>query len=90
MVHEQRLGQERAMSGGQIALWIVLVVVTIGWFVALVDAIRRPKAQWQLADQNKVLFLVLIIFLGWFGALLYAMIPLPQLRVAALRSPASG
>jgi hypothetical protein len=78
------------MSFGQVLVWVALVIVTIGWFVALIDAIRRPKAQWQMAGQNKVLYLVMIIFLGWFGALLYAMIPWPQLKVAASRSVASG
>lgn len=73
------------MNAGQVATVVVLVVVTAGWAVALIDAIRRPRSQWQQADQNKTLYVVVIIVLGWFGAMLYAMIPWPQLRVAATR-----
>jgi hypothetical protein len=77
------------MSGWEIVGGIVLIAIMVAWVVALVDAIRRPRTQWEMAGQNKVLYVLMIIFLGWFGAMIYAMIPWPQLRVAAQRSLAA-
>ena len=78
------------VSFWEILAVLVLVAVMVAWVVALVDAIRRPRAQWEMAQQNKLLYVLLIIFLGWFGALIYAMIPWPQLKVAAARSLPTG
>jgi hypothetical protein len=59
--------------------WHVIVLVGfVLWLWALVDALRRPAQQWRAVGQNKILFVVLII-LGWIGALLYALIPRPAL-----------
>jgi hypothetical protein len=74
----------------QIVVVLVFLAIMVAWVVALVDAVRRPQAQWEMAQQNKLLFVLLIIFLGWFGALLYAIIPWPQLKVAAARGLPTG
>lgn len=62
-------------------VWLALVAL---WVASLVDALRRPDAQWQAAGQNKTLFVLLIILTGWLGALLYAVIPRPALKQAAI------
>ncbi|KRF25276.1 PLDc N-terminal domain-containing protein [Phycicoccus sp. Soil803] len=60
--------------------WHIIVLIGfVLWLWALVDALRRPDQQWKAAGQNKVLFVVLIVILGWLGALLYAVIPRPAL-----------
>ena len=72
------------MARGLFEGWhlIMLLVVLNGfalWLWALVDAARRPDDQWRAAGHSKVMFVVLILFLGWLGALLYALIPGPAL-----------
>ena len=56
------------VSFWQIVVVLVFLAIMVAWVVALVDAVRRPQAQWEMAQQNKLLFVLLIIFLGWFGA----------------------
>ncbi|MEO6414211.1 MAG: PLDc N-terminal domain-containing protein [Pedococcus sp.] len=64
--------------------WHVIVLVGfVLWLWALVDALRNPDQRWKAAGHNKVLYVVLIVILGWVGALLYALIPRPALRRVA-------
>jgi len=70
----------------QIGVPELLVLVVLGlllgvlWLVFLIDALRRPEGEWQAAEQSQVVFVLLMIFLGLFGTLLYAFIARPALR----------
>jgi hypothetical protein len=65
------------------AVAVLLVVVFLAGFVfwiwALVDAARRPQRQWATAGKSQALWLVVIVLLGWLGALLYCLIARPAL-----------
>ena len=71
-------------GGLHVVLLLVWVALAALWVASLVDALRRPDSQWKAAGQNKTLFVVLIILTGWLGALLYAVIPRPALKAAAV------
>lgn len=49
----------------------------------LVDAIRRSDEQWAAAGQNKVLWVLLMVFLGGLVTLVYVFYPRPALKRAA-------
>lgn len=49
------------------------------WIWGLVDALRRPQSNWEAAGQNQILWVVLMIFLGFIGTILYVIIARPQL-----------
>lgn len=76
-------------AGWHILLPLLWLTLTGAWVAALVDALRRPDAEWKAARQSKVLFVVLIVVLGWLGALLYAVIPRPQLKRGAMTGVAA-
>lgn len=72
---------------GAVELLIVFVVLTIPWIAALIDVARRPESEWEASGHRRmtwILVLVLMPFLclGALGALLYALIPLGDLRRA--------
>jgi uncharacterized membrane protein len=73
-------GAEWAYLIGGILLLVIGFAVTVWWLVMLVEALRTPDSVWTAADQSKILYVLLMIFLGWLGALLYVVIARPGLR----------
>ena len=73
-------GAEWAYLIGGIVLLLVWFALTVWWLVMLVQALRTPDSVWAAADQSKILYVLLMIFLGWLGALLYVVIARPRLR----------
>lgn len=65
---------------------IVLVVaaaVLVLWLVFLIEALRTPEQQWKDAGQNQMMSIVLMVFLGIIGTIVYLILARPRLRRAA-------
>ena len=78
-----------ALGALAILLGFVLFVAGLAlWLWAVVDAVRRPEAQWAAAGQSKALWLVVLVVsllvggLAWIGALLYLLVARPALTRA--------
>jgi hypothetical protein len=78
-----------AAVGGLLILAGFLVALALMAFVvwAVVDVLRRPRQQWDIAGQQQVVWLFALglgtlMGLGAVAALLYVLIPLPRLRAA--------
>jgi Phospholipase_D-nuclease N-terminal len=67
-------------DGPHLFILVLLLGLMVLWLGSLVDALRRPDAQWKAAGQNKILYVVLILLLGWLGALIYAAVPRRALK----------
>ena len=52
------------------------------WVWSLVDAIQRPDAEWEQAGQNKLIWILVIIFVGCIGSIIYLVVARPQLENA--------
>lgn len=50
------------------------------WLWALVDVLKRPEADWRRAGQDRLIWILVVIFLTFIGALLYLVIARPQLE----------
>ena len=50
------------------------------WVWSLVDAIQRSDAEWEQAGQNKLIWILILIFLGFLGALIYLFVARPRLE----------
>jgi heme/copper-type cytochrome/quinol oxidase subunit 2 len=50
------------------------------WIWALVDAVQRSDADWEQAGQNKLVWVLILIFLGVIGALVYLVVARPRLE----------
>ena len=58
------------------------LVFTALWLWSLVDALQFSDQRWTAAGENKMLWVLLIVFLGIIGSVLYVAIPRPALRNA--------
>lgn len=61
---------------------VVMVAFLVPWLLALVDALRRPDGEWAAAGQNKLLWVLVIVFAGFVGAIVYFAVALPALNRA--------
>ena len=74
------VGAEWLVLIGGVALPLIGLAITVWWLLMLVQALRTPDSVWAAAGQSKILYVLLMIFLGWLGALLYVFIARPGLR----------
>lgn len=68
------------------ALLIALVFALacgVIWLVYLIDAVKRPDLEWVQADQSKVVYVLLMVFLGLLGTIIYVLAARPALQRAA-------
>lgn len=70
-----------AVFGALIALMMLAGVAL--FVVALVDLARRPADQWAASGQNQLVWALIVVFVGFFGPLLYLVIARPALNGAA-------
>ena len=52
------------------------------WVWSLVDAIQRPDAEWELTGQSKLLWILVLIFVGIIGSFIYLLVARPSLEEA--------
>ena len=58
---------------------LVSLVLIVWWLIVLVEALRVPDQSWTVAGQNKILWVLLMVFLGVLGTILYVLIARPAL-----------
>jgi hypothetical protein len=52
----------------------------VWWVLMLVDALKVSDATWSAAGESKILYVLLMVFLGVIGTILYVAIARPKLR----------
>ncbi len=60
----------------------VAVALFAWWLIMLIDALRIPSTTWQSAGQNQLIYVLLMVFLGLVGTVLYVAVARPKLRGA--------
>ena len=50
------------------------------WIWSLVDAIQRPDSEWEQAGQNKLVWILVLIFIGFIGSIIYLLVARPALE----------
>jgi ABC-type multidrug transport system fused ATPase/permease subunit len=63
-----------------IVLAVPFLAAFVWWLLMLVDALKFSDASWSAAGESKVLYVLLMVFLGLIGTLLYVLIARPKLR----------
>lgn len=71
-------------------LELLFLLVMLGPFVVLpiwgiMDAAFRSDSEWQAADQNKIVWILVQIFLNVVGALAYFLVIRPKLKDHGVR-----
>lgn len=65
---------------GSVVVFLLFGLLTaVLWLWGLVDALKIPDDRWAAAGQSKLLWVLVIVFLGLLGAVLYAVIARPTL-----------
>ena len=61
---------------------LIAVPLFIWWLMCLIQALKVSDSTWAAADQNKLVYVLLMIFLGIIGTIVYAVVARPALRRA--------
>jgi len=72
---------------------ILLALCAIGgvfWLIILIDAVRTPDSVWALADQNKVVSVLLMVLLGLIGTFVYFVAARPALKRVTFSGAVNG
>ncbi|MFA5891161.1 MAG: PLDc N-terminal domain-containing protein [Actinomycetota bacterium] len=68
---------------------LVLLVVFVSPIWGIIDAALRPETQWQGASQNKVVWILIQLFLGFIGTIIYFAAIRPKLKRVSADAQAS-
>lgn len=68
---------------GLIVVLLFLIVPLALLIVALLDVARRDSDDWTKAGQNQVVWVLIVIFVGLIGPILYLSIVKPKLVAVA-------
>lgn len=52
------------------------------WLVILIEALRIPETRWKSAGQDRIVYVLLMVFLGIIGTIAYLIVARPRLRGA--------
>ncbi|MCW2782214.1 MAG: hypothetical protein JWR35_2663 [Marmoricola sp.] len=63
---------------------VVGVALFVWWLLVLIEALRTPMSQWEAGGQSQLLYVLLMVFLGVIGTILYIAVARPQLRLGGL------
>ena len=65
---------------GLLCFAIPALALFVWWVLMLIDALKVSDATWSAAGESKILYVLLMVFLGIIGTVLYVVIPRPKLR----------
>jgi hypothetical protein len=68
-------------------IFIVWLVAVVWWLIVLIGALRLPDEAWVDAGQSKMLWVLLMVFLGVIGTILYVVIVRPALANTSPKPP---
>jgi hypothetical protein len=68
-------------------VFIVSVAVTVYWIVAMVEVVRIPGWQFDAVNSSKTGWVLIVIFLGIIGALLWLFLRRSEVLAAASFAP---
>lgn len=70
-------------------LLLLLALVAIGlfvwWLLVLIEAVKTPTYQWVEIGQNQIVHVLLMVFLGLIGTVIFVLVARPKLHAAGYR-----
>ena len=85
-MHAPVIGEfvELGIVFGLMALMVVPLFVFHIW--AIVDLLKMPTTAWEKAEQNEIVWAIVVLALAFVGPILYLVIARPQLLAAKAKS----
>ncbi|MGQ0434503.1 MAG: hypothetical protein ACT452_19115 [Microthrixaceae bacterium] len=71
------------LGGPELIIILLMFVFAVFPIWGIIDAALRPDDAWARANQNKVVWILVLIFLWTLGALIYFLAIRPKLAAAA-------
>jgi len=71
------------LLGLEVGIGLIALIGLLVWLGALIDALRRPSAQWEMAGQSQIVWIVVILFASLVGSIAYLLIARPRLEAQA-------
>lgn len=73
------------MASGMLVIVVLLLMLFalipfVWWLLCLIQAVKVPDSQWAAADQNKIVYVLLMVLLGLIGTIIYVIVARPALR----------
>ncbi|MEX2458272.1 MAG: PLD nuclease N-terminal domain-containing protein [Actinomycetota bacterium] len=85
------------MPGQQVFMGSLFVFFFLFWLAsmalliwAVIDAATKPDSAWQAADQSKIVWILVALFVPIAGALAYLIAIRPKVRAAGAQLPPPG
>ena len=70
--------------GGLEAIVGLVALATVGLLVfTLIDMVKRPADVWEESGHSQLVWALVVIFVGFFGPVLYLLVARPALEAAA-------
>ena len=66
----------------ELPILIVLLATPILMLVALIDLLGQPSSNWEATDQDRLIWLLVVVFVAIVGPILYLTMARPRLRTA--------
>lgn len=62
---------------------VVGLALFVWWLLVLIEAVRIPSTTWKAAGQEQLIHILLMVFLGIIGTIVYVVVARPKLRAVA-------
>ena len=60
-----------ALAGVMLIFFLVALLLFVWWLVRLIEVCSLPESTWRAADQSRLVYVLLMIFLGLLGTLIW-------------------
>jgi hypothetical protein len=76
------IAQDSGSGSSLVGLLLPLLAIAFlgAWIWGFMDMGKHTGAEWDASGQNPVLWVLILVFLGVFGLILYLMIARPRLK----------
>ncbi len=79
-----------ALALVELLILIALLAIPILMLVALIDLLGHPASSWDATDQDRLVWLLVVVFVTIVGPVLYLAMARPRLRTARAPHVATG
>lgn len=78
------------LGAPELIILFVLLMFMVFPVWGIVDAATKPDSTWAAAEQNKIVWVLIQIFLGALGTAIYFLAIRPKLKAVAARRSGAG
>ncbi len=66
-----------------VVIGLLVLLGAVWWLAQVISALRTPRDVWEAAGQSQLIYVLVLLVLGFIGALIYVVVARPELRRAS-------